>query len=149
MFLSILAMLLVNNVCAQGFYNKKRKATIAAAATSFRSIQGWKHGFDLNYVGKANWSVGVFTMSNLASSEKGTKRYQGVQFGLPFLKQDRWSLGLNQKIGLYDRHFLGLISTIKADYKLSKALAFSTGIGMSDRYPVFEFKFLIAFKDYL
>lgn len=133
---------------AQSFNMRKtsKDVFLNVATSSIRDIRGWQYGLEIGISTKKDWSLSAFSYSNLAASENETRRYQGIQLGIPLLSLSRFSWGIDQHIGLYDQHFLATITTLKLDYSIDESVKFSSGIGVNDRYPIFKFKMIFSLR---
>ena len=135
-------------------FNKKRSKEvlipdITVSTTSFRSVRGWKHGVDIGINTRKDFFVGAFSYQSIGPAEKQGESFQGLQFGFPIFKMDRWSIRSNQRIGIYNKKFISILPTLALTYKANNLIATSIGAGVSERFPVFDFKLIFSLKNIL
>lgn len=137
----------------QSYYKKKwRKnngSSISISASSFRSIRGWKHGAEVAYNTSKNLQFGIFSYQGSVTAERPAEVYQGIQLSFPIMTFNKWSFGSSNRLGLYDKRFVSFLPMLKLDYMASKSITASSGVGLSDNYPVFDFKLTFHLKSLL
>lgn len=132
----------------QSFNNRingnTEKSFLSVSAVTLKSARGVKFGFDFSYNTKKDFQIGVFSYRSTGTTETGVDTFQGFQFGFPLVRMNNWTIGTDQKIGVYNKRFVSILPTLKVSYKATNRLTGSVGAGVSDRLLVLDFK--LSFK---
>jgi len=120
---------------------RENSANLTIGIASMRSERGWENGFELNYRSTKNFQIGVFSYTDMGTSERESTTYQGLQVDLPILQlNDQMRFGLNGRVGIHGKRFLSFLPTVSMELNLNEKITVASSVGVSDRLPVFAFK---------
>lgn len=139
--LLVLATVAYNNLSAQSLraHNKERKINFQIGAQTNRSIRGWRNGWNVDMAIANNFRVGYFNTSGRSTFEDSDLHTdQGMEMSYMFNSRGRVNFGPQIKATVTDKRFVSIITMVQTRVPVSQVISFKGGVGLSDRYPVFE-----------
>lgn len=148
--LLVLGAVAYNNLSAQSFkgYYKARKVnntlqqstfSLEVGAQTNRSIRGWRSGWNIDMAIANKFRVGYFNTSGRSAFENSNKRTdRGIEMSFMLNSKGRVNFGPQIKATVTDKRFVSVIPMLQTRVVVSQGITLKGGLGLSDRYPVFE-----------
>ena len=111
-----------------------------------RSIGGWKTGWNVDVAWSNKFRVGYFRTAGRTQSEQAQSSEQGVEFSFMFNSNGKVAFGPQMRFTVTDKRFVSLIPMVQSRVSISSKLAIKGGVGMSDRYPIFDMGMVVRLK---
>ena len=126
----------------KGYYQPNlisaNKYSLEVGVQTNRSIRGWRSGWNIDMAISNKFRIGYFNTVGKGSPEQDQHSDQGMELSFMFNTQGSVSFGPQLKVTVTDKRFISAIPMLQTRVAFSRRIAFKGGIGMSDRYPVFE-----------
>ena len=149
-FLFTIGILIGNLAEAQsfnGFYKKRidnystspKKLAIELGIQSNRSIRGWQYGWSFDAALNNAMRAGYFRTQGISTTEEDRPLSYGFEWSYLFNAKGRLGFGPVIKTIVTDKKFVSVVPVVQTRITLSERVRVKSAMGLSDRYPVFDF----------
>jgi len=116
----------------------QNKYVLEVGVQSNRSIRGWRNGWNIDLAIANKFRIGYFSTTGASDAENIKRSDRGVETSFMFNSKGRFNFGPQVKVTVTDERFVSVIPMLQTRLALSNRLMVKAGVGISDRYPMFD-----------